>query len=468
MQKLRVNPLLSTDSYKLSHWFQYPSDTETVYSHLVSRGGLWDKTLFFGLQYTLKAYLQGNVFTKDDIDEARAFSALHFGTDEVFNTGGWTRLLEKHGGKFPLKIRAVAEGSLVSTKNALMTIENTDPEFPWLTNWAETILLRGTWYPTTVATLSWHIKQELGKELVRTGSPDLLSYKLHDFGARGANSQESAAIGGAAHLVNFMGTDTMEAIALLKQYYGADKDMPGHSIAAMEHSTVTSWGRWNEACAYENMLDKSPTFLTACVVDSYDARNAVDQIFGVQLKDKILNRPGVVVLRPDSGDPVVVLEDIFNSVANRFGYEVNKKGYKVLPSKIRVIQGDGVNYQSILRINAQLTQAGWSMDNWGYGMGGALLQGCTRDTMQFAIKCSAINHAGTWFDVFKNPKTDASKASMGGRFCLYETEGGFRTVNGTDATCPENALQTVFLDGEIKQEYTLSDIRSVASRYNEY
>ena len=242
MQKLRINPLLSTDSYKLSHWWQLPEDSRTIYSYLSSRGGFWKETMFFGLQYTLKAYLVGKVFTKEDIDEAQAFAALHFGTDKVFNTAGWTRLLEKHGGMLPLKIRAVPEGTVIPVKNALMTIENTDPEFPWLTNWAETILLRGTWYPITVGTLSYKIKQEIGKDLVRTGTPAGLPFKLHDFGARGVSSQESAALGGAAHLVNFMGTDTMEAISLLRDYYN-EPGMPGFSISAMEHSTVTSWGK---------------------------------------------------------------------------------------------------------------------------------------------------------------------------------------------------------------------------------
>jgi nicotinamide phosphoribosyltransferase len=468
MQKLKINSLLSTDSYKITHHFQYPPDTRHVYSYLESRGGFWKHVLFFGLQYTLKAYFVGTVFTKADIDEARLICAQHFGTDEAFNYTGWTRLLEKHGGKLPLKIRAVPEGTLVPVHNALMTIENTDEEFPWLTNWAETVLLRGTWYPTTVCTLSWEIKQAIGKDLVRTGDPSLLPFKAHDFGARGVSSQESAAIGGAAHLVNFMGTDTMESIFLLRDYYAAS--MPGFSIAAMEHSTVTSWGEDNEARAYANMLDKSPTLLTACVVDSYDTHHAVADIFGGELREKILRRAGTVVLRPDSGDPVVVIEDIFNSIADKFGFETNAKGWKVLPQQIRVIQGDGVNYQNILRINSALTRAGWSMDNWGYGIGGSLLQQLNRDTMRFAIKCSAIDRGGVWYNVNKNPKTDLTKASRGGRFCLLPKDhGDYVTVEQTnDMPIFGNVLDTVFEDGVLKREHTLIDIRERAASYDRY
>jgi nicotinamide phosphoribosyltransferase len=238
----------------------------------------------------------------------------------------------------------------------------------------------------------------------------------------------------------------------------------------MEHSTVTSWGEANEADSYRNMLKKSPTALTACVIDSYDTHNAVANIFGGDLREEVLRRPGTVVLRPDSGDPVVVIEDIFNAVAEKFGFETNNKGWKVLPQQIRVLQGDGVNYQNILRINSALTRAGWSMDNWGYGMGGALLQQQNRDTMRFALKCSAIDRGGTWHNVHKNPKTDLTKASMGGRFCLVDVKGGNgpHTIESTDEECYGNLLHTVFLDGELKKEFTLEEIRATAASYDYY
>ncbi len=467
---LKLNPILRTDSYKLSHWFQYPSDAEYVYSYLMSRGGFWSHTLFSGLQYIIAAYFEGKVFTKKDVHEAARLCHRHFGNDGVFNFNGWMRLLEKHGGKLPLRIRAVKEGTVVPIKNVLMTIENTDKEFPWLTNWAETQLLQ-VWYPITVGTLSFEIKQAIGNDLVRTGDPAGLGFKLQDFGYRGVSSQETAAIGGAAHLINFLGTDTMAALSLLEQYY--DSPCAGFSIPAMEHSTVTSWGEDAEAEAYANMLDKVPAGLVALVVDSYDTHNAVANIFGGKLREKILRRDGVVVLRPDSGDPCVVIEDMFNAIAEKFGFETNGKGWKVLPKQVRVIQGDGVNYQNILRINSHLTRAGWSMDNWGYGMGGALLQQQNRDTMRFAIKCSAICRDGRWEDVHKTVKTDPSKASIGGRFSLLElSDGEFETVEQEYdmklATGHEDKLETVFENGVIKRHQTLDEIRELSSSYDRY
>ncbi|PSH02606.1 MAG: nicotinate phosphoribosyltransferase [Acidobacteria bacterium] len=466
-QQLRVNPIIGTDSYKITHWWQYPPDAEIIYSHLMSRGGFWKNTLFNGLQGILLQFFVGQVFTKEDVEDARKKMFAHFGNDKAFNYAGWMRLLEKHGGKLPLKIRAVAEGTLVPVKNCLMTIENTDPEFPWLTNWAETRLMQ-VWYPITVGTLSFEIKQVIGKDLVRTGDPSLLPFKLHDFGYRGVSSELSAAIGGAAHLINFMGTDTLAAIEYLQQFYGAD-EMPGFSIPAMEHSTVTSWGKEHEADSYANMLDRSPDGLVACVIDSYDTHNAVAEIFGNQLREKVLRRNGKLVLRPDSGDPVVVMEDIFNAVAEKFGFEANTKGWKVLPKQIRVIQGDGVNYQNILRINSALTRAGWSMDNWGYGMGGALLQQLNRDTMRFAIKCSAIRRNGVWQEVHKSPKTDLTKASIGGRLNLIANgHGEYVTIASNEEMAYGNVLRSVFEDGELKIRTTLKEVRELAATFDRY
>jgi len=451
------NPLLGSDSYKFTHYPQYPWDTEYVYSYMCSRGGMWKRALWTGLQGILKNQFVGQFFNEQNVIHAADWSAKHFGDPTVFNFKGWMRMLEKHGGRLPIRIRAVPEGTLVPQRQVMMTIENTDKEFPWITNWTETRLMR-MWYPVTVGTLSFMIRQTIGKDLVRTGNPDLIDYKLHDFGDRGVSSEVSAAIGGAAHLFNFHGTDTPEAIQWLQQYYGAS--MPGNSIPAMEHSTVTSWGKDHEIDAYRNMLRKFPNGLVACVVDSYDTMNAVDKIFGEELRAEVLRRNGTTVLRPDSGDPCVVLDDMFISLAEKFGYETNAKGWKVLNPSVRAIQGDGVNYQNIERINGVLTRAGWSMDNWAYGMGGALLQQQNRDTLRFAIKCCAINRAGIWHDVYKDPKTDPSKASIGGRLSLVDrsTDGSGDFVTMKDPNAYGNVLETIFEDGDLKVETTYDEV----------
>ena len=154
------NLLLRTDSYKVSHWKQYPPGTQTVFSYIESRGGVFGHGVFFGLQAWLREYLSAPV-TRADIDEADAIFKLH---GEPFNREGWLRLVDTHGGRLPLRIRAVPEGSVVPAHNVLAMVENTDPEFFWLTSYLETELLRAIWYPTTVATVSAAAKATRSEE----------------------------------------------------------------------------------------------------------------------------------------------------------------------------------------------------------------------------------------------------------------------------------------------------------------
>jgi len=457
-----MNFLLRTDSYKFTHWKQYPPNTTAIYSYLESRGGMFPATVFFGLQYYLRAYLRGPVFTLRDIAQADEFCRQHFGRD-LFNRDGWTRLLQKHGGCLPVRVRAVPEGTVVSNLNVLATIENTDADFPWLTNYLETLLLK-VWYPTTVATLSREIKKIIKGFLERTGDPALLPFKLHDFGYRGVSSEETAAVGGAAHLVNFMGTDTVAGIILLQDHYHT-KTMPGFSIPASEHSTITAWGKEHEQEAYQNMLRAYPEGLVACVSDSYNIYNACEKLWGELLKPDIVQRKGTLVIRPDSGDPINVLTKVFEILGQKFGYETNAKGYRVLPSYVRVIQGDGVNMFTVQNMLYQLAKFhGWSADNIAFGMGGALLQQLNRDTQKFAFKCSAAKVDGRWRPVFKDPITDPGKNSKHGRLALVQTTPGtFHTVeNVEDSSATDDHLATVFEDGEIKQEYDFDSIRQRA------
>jgi len=455
-----MNFLLRTDSYKFTHWKQYPPHTTGIYSYLESRGGMFPNTVFFGLQYYLHTYIQGPRFTKADIEAADSFCRQHFGRD-LFNRDGWLRLYEKHQGRLPVRIKAVPEGMVVPTLNVLATIENIDPEFPWLPNYLETLLLK-VWYPITVATLSREIKKIIKGFLERTGDPSLLPFKLHDFGYRGVSSEETAAVGGAAHLLNFHGTDTVAGIVLLQEHYQAQ--MPGFSVPASEHSTITAWGKEHEVDAYRNMLTAYPDGIVACVSDSYNIYNACEKLWGEILKPDIVKRNGTLVVRPDSGDPVTVLAKVFDILGAKFGYETNQKGYRVLPPYIRVIQGDGVNMFTIQNMLYQLSKFhGWSADNIAFGMGGALLQQLNRDTQKFAFKCSAARIDEEWRPVFKDPVTDPGKNSKHGRLALFQDDVGFRTLEEvSERGEPTDQLVTVFENGEITKEYDLNSIRARA------
>jgi nicotinamide phosphoribosyltransferase len=436
---------------------QYPVGTTGVYSYIESRGGRYDATVFFGLQAFIKEYLLDPI-TQADIDIADELWTAH---GEPFNRAGWQYILDKHNGYLPVVIRSVPEGTKVPVKNVLATIENTDPNCYWLTTWLETALLRAVWYPTTVATQSRAIKETILDYLERTGDPSTINFKLHDFGARGVSSLESAAIGGAAHLVNFMGSDTMSGILYAREYYGAG--ISGFSIPAAEHSTITSWGRDNEVEAYRNMLTQfaRPGSIVAVVSDSYDVYNAVEKLWGEELRDQIVASGATVVIRPDSGDPLEVNSKLIRILADKFGYTTNDKGFKVL-NNVRLIQGDGVNESTIRTILGNFLVHGWSADNIAFGMGGALLQQLDRDTQKFAMKCSAAEINGKWVPVQKDPVTDSGKKSKAGRVTLYQDSKGAFSSGVED--WPKSALVEVFRDGRLVKEYTFDEVRANSNK----
>lgn len=455
------NILTLTDFYKPSHWKQYKERTQKVYSYLEARKDTFaDSTLVFGPQFIIKKYLVGKVVTQERIDQAEKIINASMGPG-IFNRAGWEHILRKHDGMLPLRIKSVPEGTLIPNHNVLLTVENTDVECYWLTNYVESLLVQA-WYPCTVATLSFKMKELILSYLERTGDPELVDFKLHDFGFRGVSSVESAGIGGAAHLVNFKGTDTIPAVLVAHNYYGA-VETPGFSIPAAEHSTVTSWGGpAGETDAFRNMLQQFPTGLVAVVSDSYDIYKACSEKWGKELKAEVLSRDGTLVIRPDSGTPEQVVLKVIQTLMDSFGYDTNAKGYKVLNPKVRVIQGDGIDYETVEKILNVLEINKISADNVAFGMGGALLQRLDRDTLGFAFKCSSVVIDSIEKEVYKSPITDPGKKSKRGRLELHKNAAGDIETVRQGATPHDDMLEIKFWDGELHNEQTFEDIRARA------
>jgi nicotinamide phosphoribosyltransferase len=458
MKTNRFSYLFDTDSYKVSHYLQYPPGTTSMFSYIESRGGEYSETVFFGLQYYLKEYLTHRV-TVEEVEKAKVLFAAH---GEPFNYDGWMYIAKDLKGKLPIRIRAVPEGTVVPTHNILVSIESTDPKVFWIVSWIETMLLR-VWYPITVASRSRTIRGIILRALqASSDDPQAeISFKLHDFGSRGVSSQESAMIGGAAHLVNFMGSDTVVGVLCANEYYNIP--MAGFSIPAAEHSSITSWGKENEVEAYRNMLKQfaKPGALVACVSDSYDLWNACSHLWGDQLKQEVIDSGAVVIIRPDSGHPPTVVLKTVKLLEEKFGTTINKRGYKVLKN-VRIIQGDGINERSIQLILDTLMDNGYSATNIAFGMGGALLQQLNRDTEKFAMKCSHIFIGDKSVDVFKDPVTDKGKASKAGRLDLcFNERGGYETVPlfEDEVSHKRTVMKTVYENGEILVDDNFEEIR---------
>jgi nicotinamide phosphoribosyltransferase len=469
----RTNFVLMADAYKYSHHKLYMPGTSHIYSYLESRGGMFNETVFFGLQYFLKEYLEGQAFNQQDLDAAEPFLKQVFGRDDVFDKSKFQYILDKHNGKLPVCIKAVPEGTIVPTGNVLMTIENTDPECFWLTNFLETLLMQ-VWYPNTVATLSHQVKRIVTRfyaETATDGSEAGIEFVLNDFGFRGVSSVESAGLGGSAHLLSFMGSDNLEGSVVAQQYYNTNK-VYGLSIPATEHSICTLLGQDGELDVFRHVLNTFPTGAIACVSDSYNIFRACESYWGEELKRDILKRDGVLVIRPDSGDPIMTLLKIFEILFDKFGCTVNAKGYKVLPPQLRVIQGDGVNYNAIVEIYEALKANGISAENLVLGMGGALLQKVDRDTQKFALKCSYATVNGKDVNVEKSPTemdkdgniTGSFKKSKGGKLKLVKINGAYQTVKQAEHTEIPDELVTVFENGGIIKQWTFEEVKALANK----
>lgn len=464
------NICLLTDSYKVTHHYFYPKGTEKIYSYLESRvGAEFNKTIFYGLQYILKKYLEGQIVTQEKIDEADNLIANHIGPD-IFNRDGWQYILDEHDGHLPIEIKAVAEGTPVDVGNSLMTVENTDDKSYWLPNYLEPLLLQ-VWYPSTVATLSAEVRKLCNFYLEVTGSvKDNLDFMLHDFGYRGATSTESSMLSESAHLLSFSGTDTIAALTIPENYYN-DSNLYGFSVQATEHSVMTSLGPEGEISQILNVIDNAKDGVLSLVIDSYNYRNFLEESgkSGTELNEAILNfldgEDNKVVFRPDSGEPVSTTIDCLNLLSEGFGSHLTDKGYKVFDLNIGLLWGDGLNYQKIRDILFAMKSARWAAQNIIFGMGGGLHTAVNRDTQRNAFKCSAQLRDGVWHDIFKNP-LDSSKKSKTGRFKLIRENNSFRTVPIDSEG--EDYLQTVFKDGELLIDDTFADIKQRALKYSNF
>lgn len=458
------NVILLTDSYKVSHHLQYPPNTSYCYSYFESRGGKFQNVIFFGLQYILKKYLSGVQVTEEKIKEAKDILGLHV-SSVPFNESGWRHILEKHGGRLPILVKAVPEGTTVPVKNVLFTVENTDPECYWLVGYLESILLQ-CWYPSTVASFSHEMKKVIHSAIKDTsGNFQDLDFQLHDFGFRGTSSVEAAGLGACAHLVNFQGTDTIVGLTTARKYYGAT--CAGFSVPASEHSTTTIWGADGESRAFQNMLTVFNEGIVSVVSDSYDIYHACREIWGNELKEDIVergNRGNRLVVRPDSGDPATVVLQLLEIFEEKFGAKKNGMGFKVLPSYLKILQGDGINLESTTHIFEKLKENGWAAENLVLGCGGSLLQKHNRDTQKFAFKCSFAVVDGKGIEVYKDPITDHVKKSKRGKMALIKgEEKSFETIQHAQELNGEieakDVLVPVFQDGKLLVDYTLDSIR---------
>ena len=473
---IRMNPLYRTDSYKISHPRMYPDGVTELMTYTESRGtdasnGKVEADItWLGFQMFAKELADITV-THEDNEEARDFYKEHFLGADIFPYEDIKYMIEKYDGKIPALIRSVPEGLTVPSHNVMATVRSTDERLFWMTSFLETMQLRASWYGASFATNDMEIATIIYKYLLLTSdAPDALyPSRNHDFGARGSTSSESAAIGGAVHTLISGGSDTVEGIAYAKKMYGYS-GMPAFSIPASEHSVTTAHGKALEHLIVNKSLTRFPGApLVANVIDSYDMMNFVNNIIGVQYKQDIIDSGKLFVLRPDSGDAVVNVVMILQSLEKSFGVTVNGKGYKVL-NHVAVINGDGNDVILIEKICTAVMAAGFALDNVAFGTGGGLHQKVNRDTYRWATKLCLAKINGIYVPIQKDPITDPGKKSRGGDLDLVEDKNGFTgrndgyttidRLNLDDPLChAPSVLETTYFNGTNPVTYTFEQIR---------
>jgi len=572
------NIILATDSYKLTHWTMYEKLGIThVYSYLEARAGAdFSHTVWFGLKYFLEK-LQAVKIDVPLVKRCKDFIETNVGAG-YFNEAMWMKIAQHYDGKLPVIIRAAEEGSVIPKGNVLLTIENVDPDCVGLVNHLESLLLQ-VWYPCTVATLSKAVKDAINRcKIEVTEEHDVVlkgfvfpssmwtNHQLLDFGYRGASSIETAAIGGLGHLTNFVGSDTIAASLLGAQCYGMDVFKPAieggaYSVAATEHSIMTSLGRESEKDLLRALIMNHSGGVLSLVMDSYNIFEAIDFICNDhELVERILNipddnrrLPGKVVFRPDSGSPSEVIPIILGIIEKSELGKSSKGGIKVIESingfyyftsSVGILWGDGMELSTITKLLKDLTTGfkeskvlkngknknsyivkrtvgneinknnpeygkanmqnvnapksyprtlkKWSPSILLFGMGGGLLQKVSRDTQDFAFKCSANKVNGTvrnsrpesnktinndihrnnvnvnkdeeWIGVIKNPITGSGKKSKKGLLKLVKKDGQYKTLESVVSSGnnnpqfgkindDDNLLKVVFKNGELVGPY---------------
>ncbi|KAJ3144657.1 hypothetical protein HDU89_008103 [Geranomyces variabilis] len=441
MLPFRIPLPLLTDSYKTSHYSLYPNAKKMVaygeFRTSYEKDTEDERMVFYGIRYLIENYIAVQ-WTEQEILEAELFFSTHNAgfTPFPFPKDLFLKFVKENNGYFPVRIQALPEGTVIYPHVPVYQITASN-DYALLVTYLETILTM-TWYPSTVATLSRRCRTHIEAAYDRTVDDDArgtLASRLHDFGFRGCTSVEQSVVGGCAHLLNFDGTDTLSAA-----YYAQFKLNGGKpvatSIPATEHSVMTAFPTEKEAII--RLLNNYGHGVCACVMDSYDYVNALENVLPAVAKHK-LEKGGFLVLRPDSGDPVeVVMQGLF-AIEKVFGTTLNSKGYKVVTGA-SIIQGDAVTPSSLHAILAAAERAGFAAQNVGFGMGGGLLQKVNRDTMSFATKLSEIVYAdGTERDVMKMPKTGTGKISLPGVFAVIKDADGIPIVHPATSSTPTSS-----------------------------
>lgn len=483
---LEDNLILKSDSYKSGHAMNYDKNMVGMFSYTEARTKGRDIIVPFGRQAEIQKLLRKPITTQM-IDEAEAHLMALVGPG-AFDRAPWDYIVERYSGFLPLLIRGVPEGTPVPSGNIMSSIMCVDEylsrSLSWLTGYFETALLRAEWYGTTIATNDYQAKRILAAAFKKTGSPmEMLPYYVHDFAGRGVSSAETAEIGGGAHLLNFVGSDTLEGQRYVSHYYNGNKPAWA-SVIATEHSIQCSYqakyGEVRDAIEVmagdidymESMIRRNGRKgnIVSIVIDGYDVYKAVHTLCSPKFVNMIREIGCRVVFRPDSGDMYKIVPWILEQQAEAYGYTLTSTGHKVV-NDVGVIQGDGISLETMIKLLDVVVNSGFAAHSVVYGSGGGLLQKVNRDTYKYAQKASAVlvhdpvTDTSKWVGIVKDPITDPGKKSKIGVLSLFKSKmtGQYMTLRidqGPIDSEWEDVMVDLYENGEFFNETTLDEAKA--------
>ncbi len=474
-----MNPMTLIDGYKLDHRRQYPSDTRRVYSNWTPRSSRiagQDRVVFFGLQALIDKYFveaMDTQFFSRPCEEVCGSYLKRVNSYLGPNQIGIEHLRSLHTlGFLPLEFRALPEGTLCPLRVPMLTVENTHEHFAWLVNYFETLISAVLWMPCTSATTAYRLRKLLNNAAATTGGdPAFVDWQGHDFSMRGMAGPEAACLSGAGHLLSFTGTDTIPAIEFIERHYEGDNGLIGASVAATEHSVMSAGGERSERDTFEHILNLYPGGIVSIVSDTWDLWNVLTSILP-SLKTRIMARDGKLVIRPDSGDPALIIcgdpskdgparKGVVELLWDVFGGSLTKTGHRQLDPHVGVIYGDAITYERAEAICTRLAAKGFASTNMVFGVGSYSYQYVTRDTYGFAMKATWADVGGTARNLFKRPVTDSgTKFSATGRLAVIEANGKLSVI---ECATPEqeaaSVLTPVWRDGHFVRRSSFAEVR---------
>lgn len=481
----KTNPMLLIDFYKAVHSDMLPEKIEKSVSYFtprMSRVKMWDEVVMFGLQAFIKTYLI-EYFNEEFFDKSEEEVVGEY--ERILNAAlgknafSSSKIKKLHNlGYLPIEIKALPEGTKTPMHVPMFEISNTHTDFAWLPQALESLISAEMWHPMLSATVGVTYRNIVNKYYGLSVDDNVPRERaLGDFSFRGQECLQSAVKSSAGWCLSFLNTATVPVITFLEEMYNCDctKEPVALGAVSTEHSVMCSNYAvdGDEITLLRRLLTEVyPDTSFSAVLDSYDYWNVIDNVIP-ELKTEILAHNGCMLMRGDSGDCVEVVTKTVFKLWNIFGGTVNSKGYKVLDPHVKAIYGDSITVQRCEEIYKILVENGFACSNVSLGVGSfsmqcieeeGVLKPFTRDTFSSCIKATYCEVDGKPIPIFKNPKDGGFKKSQKGLCFVYRDSSGNITFKdgytSEDIPKDNNLLETVFINGKIVKEQSLSEIRN--------